>query len=68
MYLIIDGLILAAAALYFKDIEVSMYAGVAIVISTYILDKVLYGSDEAKLVYIVSNKQKNNSYKNDGRT
>ena len=58
MYLIIDGLILAAAALYFKDIEVSMYAGVAIVISTYILDKVLYGSDEAKLVYIVSNKRK----------
>ena len=58
MYLINDGLILAAAALYFKDIEVSMYAGVAIVISTYILDKVLYGSDEAKLVYIVSNKRK----------
>ena len=58
MYLIIDGLILAAAALYFTDIEVSMYAGVAIVISTYILDKVLYGSDEAKLVYIVSNKRK----------
>ena len=58
MYLIIDGLILAAAALYFKDIEVSMYAGVAIVISTYILEKVLYGSDEAKLVYIVSNKRK----------
>lgn len=58
MYLIIDGLILAAAALYFKDIEVSMYAGVAIVVSTYILDKVLYGSDEAKLVYIVSNKRK----------
>ena len=58
MYLIIDGLILAAAALYFKDIEVTMYAGVAIVISTYILDKVLYGSDEAKLVYIVSNKRK----------
>ena len=58
MYLIIDGLILEAAALYFKDIEVSMYAGVAIVVSTYILDKVLYGSDEAKLVYIVSNKRK----------
>lgn len=58
MYLIIDGFILAAAALYFKDIEVSMYAGVAIVVSTYILDKVLYGSDEAKLVYIVSNKRK----------
>lgn len=58
MYLIIDGLILAAAALYFRDIEVSMYAGVAIVVSTYILDKVLYGSDEAKLVYIVSNKRK----------
>ena len=58
MYLIIDGLILAAAALYFKDIEVSMYAGVAIVVSTYILDEVLYGSDEAKLVYIVSNKRK----------
>lgn len=58
MYLIIDGLILAAAALYFKDIEVSMYAGVAIVVSTYILDKVLYGSNEAKLVYIVSNKRK----------
>ena len=58
MYLIIDGLILAAAALYFRNIEVSMYAGVAIVVSTYILDKVLYGSDEAKLVYIVSNKRK----------
>lgn len=58
MYLIIDSVILIVAAFLFKNIEVSLYAGVAIVISTMVMDRVLYGSEEAKLVYIVSSRQK----------
>lgn len=58
MFLIIDAFILALAAFVFRDVEVALYAAVAIFVSTTVMDKVLYGSEGAKLVYIVSNKRK----------
>lgn len=58
MFLIMDALILIASAFVFKDIEIALYAAVAIFVSTLVMDKVLYGSDGAKLVYIVSDRRK----------
>ena len=58
IYLLLDLFVLVASALAFKNVEVALYAGVAIVVSTTVMNKALYGSDEATLVYIISEKRK----------
>ncbi len=53
--LVLDMTIVAASAIAFKNIELALYATAALFIQSVVFDKVLYGTDEAKLVYIVSN-------------
>ena len=36
------------------NLENALYAGVALFLTTFLLDKVLYGTDEAKLIIIIS--------------
>lgn len=50
----IDFIIVAASAILFKDAVVAMYALVSVVFCAIVMDKVLYGTDEAKLIYIIS--------------
>ena len=47
---------MAASALVFKNIENALYAGIALAISSIVLDLVLYGPDEAKSVMIISDR------------
>ena len=54
LFLIIDLSIVAISALVFKDINAALYAGIAVGITSYGLDVVLYGRDGAKLIYIIS--------------
>ena len=54
LFFAIDFVIVAASAIAFQDIVVALYALVAVGVSSYVLDKVLYGTDEAKLIYIIS--------------
>ena len=54
LFFAIDFVIVAASAVAFQDIVVALYALVAVGVSSYVLDKVLYGTDEAKLIYIIS--------------
>lgn len=55
IFLILDGVVIVASAFLFKDIEVALYAAVAVFVSATVMDKVLYGSGAGKLVHIVSN-------------
>lgn len=57
LFLILDVVVVAASALAFGDLVVALYAGIAVTATSVVLDKVLYGSDEARLVYIISDKQ-----------
>lgn len=50
----IDCAIVAVSAVVFKDIVIALYALIAVAACAYVLDKVLYGTDEAKLLYIIS--------------
>ena len=50
----IDCVIVAMSAVVFKDIVLALYALIAVAVCAYVLDKVLYGTDEAKLLYIIS--------------
>lgn len=53
--LIIDFTIITASVIALKNIEIGLYAIVALFVNSMVFDLVLYGTDEAKLVYIVSN-------------
>lgn len=52
----LDCIIVATSAIVFKDIVIALYALIAVVVCAYVIDKVLYGTDEAKLLYIISDK------------
>lgn len=56
LYLIMDTLIVVAAAFVFRDVDRALYAGMAVFITSFTLDLVLYGKDGAKLIYIISDK------------
>ena len=58
IYLLMDVVILAASALAFHNIEVALFAAIAIYVSSVVMDKAIYGGDEATLVYIISNRRK----------
>ncbi len=57
LYLMTDVVILLIAGLVFGDPAASLYSFMSVMVTSYVLDLVLYGRDEAKLIYIISDKQ-----------
>lgn len=55
LFLTIDLGIVALSGFVFRDFNIAMYALIAVVLNGRVLDYVLYGADEAKLIYIISN-------------
>lgn len=55
-FITIDIIIVAIAGFVFKDFNLVMYAFITVVLQGRVMDFILYGSDEARLIYIVSNK------------
>ncbi len=53
-FLVVDSVIVTASVFATKHLENALYAGISLFVTTYIIDKVLYGSDEAKLLIIMS--------------
>ena len=58
IYLLLDIVILIALAFAFSNVEVALYAAIAIYVSTLVMDKAIYIGDEATLIYIMSKKRK----------
>lgn len=58
IYLLLDLFVLIGSAIAFRNIEVALFAGVAIFVSSVVMNKALYGGDEATLVYIISEERK----------
>lgn len=54
LYLLIDGVVIAMAGLAFSSGEVIFYSAVSLVVSTYMTDAALEGLNLARLVYIIS--------------
>jgi uncharacterized membrane-anchored protein YitT (DUF2179 family) len=57
LFLAFDSAVILASWLVFKDMTVAFYAGVSVVVDSIVIDYVLYGPDEAKLIFIISDKQ-----------
>lgn len=54
IFLFTDGLVCLASGIAFGNIDKALYAGIAVFIQMVVLNMVLYGSDEARMVYIIS--------------
>ena len=54
LFLITDCCVIAASALVFRNVDLALYAAIATILSSFCLDLVLYGRDEAKLVYLIT--------------
>ena len=56
LYMITDILVLIAATFVLNDITVALYSFLCVIITSMVLDLVLYGRDGAKLLYIISDR------------
>jgi uncharacterized membrane-anchored protein YitT (DUF2179 family) len=56
IFLFTDGLVCLASGIVFKDLDNALYAAIAVFVQMFVLNMVLYGSDEARMVYIISEK------------
>ena len=54
LYILTDIGVLFVAAIVFNDVAAAMYSFLSVMITSFILDIVLYGRDGAKLIYIIS--------------
>ncbi len=56
LFLMSDVTIAACSGLLFGDLDIVLYALIAVFVMSRVMDMVLYGMDEAKLLYIISDK------------
>lgn len=54
LFFLTDAVIVIASAFVFQNIDKALYAGIVVIVTSVVLDVVLYGRDEAKLIYIIS--------------
>lgn len=54
LFLAFDSMVIIASWIVFHDLTVAFYAGIAVVTTSAVMDRILYGSDEARLTYIIS--------------
>lgn len=56
LFFTIDMMIVAVSGFAFGDFNIAMYALISVFVSGRVMDTILYGSDEARLIYIISDK------------
>lgn len=54
IFLMIDGVIIAASGIVFKDLDIALYAALSLTVYMMMFNSVLYGGSEARLIYIIS--------------
>ncbi|MBO4981956.1 MAG: YitT family protein [Lachnospiraceae bacterium] len=54
LFMLVDAVIVTASAFVFRDVDRALYAAMALLLTSFVLDLVLYGRDGAKLIYIIS--------------
>lgn len=54
LYLLLDAIVVTLSGIMFRNLEIALYAAVAIFVNSVVMDTVLYGRDGAKMIYIIS--------------
>lgn len=57
IFLGVDAAVIMFSGFVFKKIDLALYAAIAVLIQMAVLNRVLYGSDEARVTYIISSKK-----------
>lgn len=57
LFLITDIMIVALSAVVFRNFDSAMYSAIAVFVLSVVLDIVLYGRDETKLIVLISDKE-----------
>ena len=55
---IVDGCVCLLSGLVFHNIEIIIYAVISLMLQGMIMNKVLYGSDSARMIYVISTENK----------
>ncbi|MDD7388137.1 MAG: YitT family protein [Lachnospiraceae bacterium] len=58
LFLVTDFIIVFLSGFVFHDLDTVLYALLAVIISGKVLDYVLYGSDEARMVFVITRKHR----------
>lgn len=56
IYFFADVIIVSISGFVFRNIDAALYAAIAVIMTSMVMDIVLYGKDEAKLIYIISDR------------
>jgi uncharacterized membrane-anchored protein YitT (DUF2179 family) len=54
----VDGCVCALSGIVFKNIELTIYAAISLMVASTTMNKLLYGSDGARMIYIISSDNK----------
>lgn len=54
IFFIADALVVTLSGIVFRDLNAALYAAISAICTSVVMDIVLYGRDEAKLLYIIS--------------
>ncbi|MBO4452675.1 MAG: YitT family protein [Clostridia bacterium] len=58
VFMLTDGLIVAATFVAFGRFDITMYAAICLAIQSLAMNRILYGFDEARMVYIISDRDR----------
>lgn len=56
LFFIADAIVVTLSGIVFRDIDAALYAAITVSCASFTMDVVLYGRDEAKLLYIISSR------------
>lgn len=56
IFLALDMIVVIASGFVFQNLTLAVYAGIVIALDARVMDVILYGQDEARLIYIISDK------------
>lgn len=63
LFFLLDLIIVTASGLIFRNLNTALYALIAVMLMAVVLDVVLYGTDEAKMIFIISDKPTEITYR-----
>lgn len=59
LFMLTDAIIVTVSVFVFRDLNAGLYAAITVVVTSIVMDFVLYGRDEAKMIYIISDHSEN---------
>ncbi|MCX4322129.1 MAG: YitT family protein [Lachnospiraceae bacterium] len=59
IFFIADALVVTLSGIVFRDLNAALYAAISAICTSVVMDIVLYGRDEARLLFIISAKAEN---------